>query len=140
MLAKGLLPALMACHTIDLVVHSLARCISAIHKQLPGRQEVRMASQQWCGTCDIHTCDSISRKKLQLAMALCSPLVKRCLSQYTAPRLKWLRCTQAERSTQRLSKIEWTLSFRLSPLTSPRKGCRDLRLTTRSARSRADSL
>lgn len=38
MLAKGLLPALVAGHAIDLVVHSLARRISAIHKQLPERQ------------------------------------------------------------------------------------------------------
>lgn len=39
MLAKGLLSALVACHAIDLVIHTLTRCVSAIHKQLPARQD-----------------------------------------------------------------------------------------------------
>lgn len=39
MLAKGLLSALVACHAIDLVIHPLARSVSAIHKQLPEWQD-----------------------------------------------------------------------------------------------------
>lgn len=98
MLAKGLLPTLVACHAIDLVIYSLARRISAIHKQLPERQD--MSSWQASNGGVQATHGRMSLKKLQLAMALCSPLVKQCLLQCTAPRLKWLQFTLAEYSTQ----------------------------------------
>lgn len=46
MLAKSLLSALMASHTIDLVIDTLACCITPINKQLPATYGLSGMSEQ----------------------------------------------------------------------------------------------